>query len=269
MDSAVDASPDSPGRRGDRRRRRAGRVDHELRVAADSGCRRAVVAPSAAEPGVGRRLQGAAAGPAGVADRSVDGVPEGGGRHRPGAGEVVLEPLGDPGRGSRCPGEPPSWPPLYQVTATRRAVRGDGPGIGVGLLEAEQGVPLALHEQGRRGDVADHLLGAGPVEQCLQLGGDPAGLRGLGVGGAELEPASGRSSPRRPRRRRRPPPGRRTCGIVRLGARASGRPRSACRAAAPDEAAVAAVALRDAGRRGGQRGTGRHRRDQGRTPRTS
>ena len=81
----------------------------------------------------------------------------------------------------------------------RGAVGGDGPGVGVGLAQPEQGVPFALHQQGRRGDVADDRLRAGPVEQDRgEGGGDPAGLGGLRVGRRTARPSSGRSSPTAP-----------------------------------------------------------------------
>ena len=67
------------------------------------------------------------------------------------------------------------------------AVRRDRPGVRVGLVEAEQRVPFALHQQGRGGDVADHRGRARPGQQGGQRGGDPAGLRRLRVGSTEVE----------------------------------------------------------------------------------
>ena len=129
-----------------------------------SGMRTRLVLRPGRQAGVGRDLEGAAAGRSGVADRAVDGVPERVGRDRPGAGQVVLEPLGDPGLGGgvRAAAVVAAVVPGH---GDGGAVRGDRPGVGVGLVEPEQGVPFALHQQRRCGDVADDRLRAGPIEQ--------------------------------------------------------------------------------------------------------
>ena len=103
VDSAVDASPDRPGRL----EIDAGDAPGGFTTNCGSpvsGMAHPVGARSGRQPRVGRDLQGAAAGRSGVADRPVDGVPERVGRHRAGAGQVVLEPAGDPvlGRGVRA-----------------------------------------------------------------------------------------------------------------------------------------------------------------------
>src|SRR6266487_4597745 len=106
--------------------------------------------------------------------------------------EVVAEPLGgeeaDPvlvGRGALAAvvaaGEPRD--------AYRGAVGGDAFGVGVGLGEREQGVRLALDEQGGRFDSAQ--IRARLLEECDRLG---AGAAGAGHGEVRLTDVEGEAA---------------------------------------------------------------------------
>ena len=69
--------------------------------------------------------------------------------------------------------------------AHRAAGRGDLPGGGVGLVQPEQRVRLALDDQRRRGDPVRDRRGGGAAQELRGGGGEPTGGGGLGVGGAD------------------------------------------------------------------------------------
>ena len=102
------------------------------------------------------------------------------------ARDLLAQVLGDPVGGLRvvAAGEPDHL--------DRRAVRGDAPGVGVGLTEAEQRVLGALDEQGRGLDAVEHGRRAAAVEDRGDLRRERPGGRGGLVRGADVgaEPAA-------------------------------------------------------------------------------
>ena len=70
----------------------------------------------------------------------------------------------------------------------RGAVRGDAPGVGVGLAEPEERVLRALDEQRRRLDPVEHARGAAPVEHRGDLRRERARGRGGLIGRADVGP---------------------------------------------------------------------------------
>ncbi len=137
------------------------------------------------EPRVGRRLDGAARRRvAARAHAAGDRVAEARARVVAVAGEPVVEPLADRvahplvRRAAVVAASVPEHP-------DGAAGRGDLPGGGVGLVEPEQGVRLALDDQRRRGDPVRDRGGGGAAQELGGGGGEPAGGGGLGVGGAE------------------------------------------------------------------------------------
>ena len=138
----------------------------------------------------------------GVAERALLAV-------RRGAGQVLVEPVADAGAGGGV-----GWPAVVAARVPDhrdgRAVRGDLAGVGVGLVQPEQGVGLALDEQRRRGDAVGHRGGGGAQQERGQRGRRAPGGGGLGVAGADVgaEPAAGgRSRRRRTAALRRAQPG--------------------------------------------------------------
>ncbi len=182
--------------RGDRGGVAAGRVGHRLGRAGHGHLDPGVTA----ETGV---VVGAVAGGDQPTVHRVEagdpGEGEGVARCRTVAGDIVVEPL----RGEELdPVGVGLWSRAAVVAAgepgdpNRGPVRGDPPGVGVGLGQWEEGVRRALHQQGGRRDAVQHPGRAGAP------GAVPGPWPGAGLGG---------------RRPARPPASRRRCRRSRPG----------------------------------------------------
>ncbi len=187
-DAAADGAQRAaePGQRGDRGgvAARAGPARPAARPSSGSGC--GGHGRGTGEAGVGGRLDGAAGGRvAARAHAARDRVAEARARvaalRRRASGRTSRRSR----RGRAGPAPPPSWPAAVPEHPHRAAGRGDLPGGGVGLVQPEQRVRLALHDERRSGDPVRDRGGGGAAQELRGGGGEPSGGGGLGVGRAD------------------------------------------------------------------------------------
>ena len=169
-----------PRQRGDRGGVAARRDQRDLRLALQRQRLRGH-GRGTGEAGVGGCLDGAAGGRVTAgAHAARDGVAEA--RVRVALpGEPVVEPVPDrvPDALVHAAAVVPAAVPEHPHRAARR---GDLPSGGVGLVQPEQRVRLALHDERRSGDPVRDRGGGGAAQELRGGGGEPSGGGGLGVG---------------------------------------------------------------------------------------